>query len=140
MQRNPTLLLFLLLCTCVRAQTNAHDGERLALRAYLTADPALWQQAITKAKAVPDDRLRLLTLAEYQYGLASVTMGRDGQEKTFDDALDALDDAIDEYWELDDENATVHGLYSALLGFKIARKPMMGWSTDRAPPSMPNKL
>ena len=126
MTRVPILFVFLLLGTCVRAQTQMQEAESLALHAYLTADLEGWQRAIEAATQLADERQRLLTVTEYQFGLATASMAGEERDATLVDALDAMDDTIDDYWELDKENARMHGLYSALLGFRIARKPIMG--------------
>ena len=114
------LLLFLL-----GAAAPAQTGHReLALNAYLTSDPAAWRQAITAAEGqISDETTRRLTQAEYQLAGAFASFGR-GDDAARDRFMNALDSNLDAYWKLDDANATAHGLYSALLGLRIARKPM----------------
>ena len=117
-----TLLLTVGFCTGARAQS--HDT--LALRAYLTSDLATWQRALAATDQVADAKTRLLLRAEYNLALAYASMGREEDEDVRDAAIDDMDDALDNYWKLDEESAAAHGLYSALLGLKIARKPMTG--------------
>ncbi len=118
------ILSFLLLClagTCVRAQ----HAEALALTAYLHNDVAKWDAALAAAAAIPDPEKRLLTRAEYQLNRGYAAMVAD-DDAALDDVIAQMDEALDQLWEIDDENAVAHGLYSALLGLKIARKPISG--------------
>ena len=107
--------------TCVPAQSY----EALALKAYLHNDLGMWEEALTAAQSITDEEERLLTRAEFQLGRAYAAMAVD-DEDVRDVAMDELDDALDALWEVNDRNGTAHGIYSGLLGLKIARTPLTG--------------
>ena len=113
------LLSFLTLATLDAQKTHTD----LALQAYLSADAATWNQAIAAATEIADEKVRLQTLMAYHQQAIGSAMGRQ-DEAGIDTHIEALEEVIDAYWELDENNAAAHGHYSALLGFKIARKPM----------------
>ena len=116
------LLPLLLFASC---WLTAQSHEQLALTAYLSGQEADWQTALTATETITDPKTRLLTRAAYHQEALGVAMGREEPELA-DRHLDALEEAIDAYWKLDEDSAEAHARYSALLGFKIARKPMLG--------------
>ena len=107
--------------TCVPAQTY----ETLALEAYLHNDLERWEKALAATRSITDEEKRLLTRAEYQLGRAYAAMATQ-DEDVRDEAMDGVDDALDALWEVNDKNGTAHGIYSGLLGLKIARTPITG--------------
>ncbi|CAH1001874.1 hypothetical protein LEM8419_02782 [Neolewinella maritima] len=119
------LLLSLLLCPAGPYSLHAQSHESLALAAYLRSDLSQWDEALAASASIPDPETRLLTQAEYQLGKAYAAMAGE-DESARDAAMEAMDDMLDQIWELTETNATAHGLYAALLGLKIARTPMTG--------------
>ena len=106
---------------CVLGQ----EYESLALHAYLQNDLSKWEAALDATSYISDPEQRLLTRAEFQLGRAYAAMAA-SDEEAVDRALDDIDEAMEELWEINDKNAVAHGVYSGYLGLKIARKPISG--------------
>ncbi len=115
------LLFFLTLTGMLGAQTH----HETALRAYLSNDPAVWAEAVAATKTIADPAERMLTEADYQLAKAYAHMATKDND-AIAAVVDRVDELLDEYWDLNDKNAAAHGLYSALLGLKIAQAPMKG--------------
>lgn len=114
--------LTLLLGTGVRAQDNHHA---LALEAYLANDYATWQRALAATQTIEDERRRLLIQAEYRLNSFYAAAESEDEDQQ-DAAIDGADELLDRYWELNEKSGPAHGIYSGLLGLRIARKSMLG--------------
>jgi tetratricopeptide (TPR) repeat protein len=121
----PVILANLLFPDHLGTRVRAQTYETLALEAYLQNDLDKWDAALAATEAITDPEHRLLTRAEYQLGRAYAAMAA-GDDAARNDALDQIDENLDELWEINERNAVAHGLYSGLLGLKIARRPIMG--------------
>ena len=120
MIRSLFIFLFFSAVASLAAQNSHAD---LALEAYLSADAESWAKAISAVEEIDDKKVRLQTLMAYHQQAIGSAMGRQDAD-AIDQHIKSLETVIDIYWELDENDAAAHGHYSALLGFKIARKPM----------------
>ncbi len=116
-------LLILLCLTGLLA--SAQNPNTLGRKAYLSGTAEDWATAIEAAHAIPDPATSLITIARFHQGAAYAAMAFK-QDEAFDEHLDGMEASIDALWEITETSAAGHGLYSALLGLKIARKPMLG--------------
>ena len=115
----------LIACILYSGLTGAQSHSELALAAYLQNDLERWDEAIAATSTIADDEERTVTSGIYHLTATYAAMAAEN-EASLDRHMDALDEIIDEVWDITETNGVAHGLYSAYLGLKIARKPMTG--------------
>ena len=115
--------LLLLFTNFATAQCAPH--AELAYTAYLSNELTDWDKAIEAAKVLPESADNLFTLAHTAHAAATAAWVTE-DEDLIDGYLDLEETTIDRLWELDEDHAAAHGLYSGYLGMLIARSPMKG--------------
>ncbi|MEM6769098.1 MAG: hypothetical protein AAF597_00825 [Bacteroidota bacterium] len=141
-----TLLLILLLCTCVRATLSAQatdctsttEVEALALKAYLNNSPEAWQTALAAAEALPASTDHHVLAAKILFGATGTAFSLE-DEDALDELLDAMEVHLDAALEADKNHPEASALYSGYLGMIISQSPMKGMFYGRKASKLADK-
>lgn len=98
--------------------------KKTTYRAYLSASPTIWKQAITQASKISGDDATYL-LAQTQYGLLSNTMATQ-DEDTFDQYESKTSQLLEELIDNNTHTGESSALLSSILGFKMGYSPWKG--------------